>query len=45
VVGWTGVVALQENSAFALAVGLTLAGLRMQPLEDGQERDSIDGIA
>jgi hypothetical protein len=35
VVGWTGVVALQENSAFALAVGLTLAGLRMQPLKDG----------
>jgi hypothetical protein len=45
VIGWTGVVALQDNSAFALAVGLTLAGLRMQPLEDGQERDSIDGIA
>ncbi|MBW2714974.1 MAG: hypothetical protein JRD03_02810 [Deltaproteobacteria bacterium] len=31
--GWTGVVASQDNTAFALAVSLTLAGLRMQPLE------------
>jgi hypothetical protein len=44
VIGWTGVVALQDNSAFALAVGLTLAGLRMQPLKDAPERDPIHGV-
>jgi hypothetical protein len=33
VIGWTGVVALQDNSAFALAAGLTLAGLRTQPVK------------
>ena len=45
VIGWTGVVALQDNSAFAVAVGLTLAGLRMQPLKGGQERDPSHGMA
>jgi hypothetical protein len=34
VIGWTDVVAPQDNSAVALAVGLTLAGLRTQPLKD-----------
>ncbi len=34
VIGWTGVVASQDNWAFTLAVGLTLAGLRVQPLKD-----------
>jgi len=34
--GWTGVVASQDNTAFALAVSLTLAGLRMQPLKNGK---------
>lgn len=43
VIGWTGVVALQDNSAFAVAVALTLAGLRTQPLNDGQERDPSHG--
>jgi hypothetical protein len=33
--GWTGVAYPQENSAFALAVALTLVGLRMQPLKQG----------
>ena len=33
--GWTGVAYPQENSAFALAVALTLVGLRMQPLKRG----------
>ena len=33
VVGWTGVVYPQDNSAFALAAALTLVGLRMQPLK------------
>jgi hypothetical protein len=37
-IGWTGVVAAQDNSAFALAVGLTLAGLRTQPSKDSKER-------
>jgi len=32
VVGWTGVAYPQDDSAFALAAALTLAGLRMQPL-------------
>jgi hypothetical protein len=36
-IGWTGVVAAQDNSAFALAVGLTLAGLRAQPSKDSKE--------
>ncbi len=39
VIGWTGVVALQDNSAFAVAAALTLAGLRMQPLKKVSERD------
>ncbi len=34
VIGWTGVVVPQDNAAFALAVGLPLLGLRMQPLKD-----------
>jgi len=34
VVGWTGVAYPQDASAFALAVALTLVGLRMQPLKD-----------
>jgi hypothetical protein len=34
--GWTGVVFSQDNTAFALAASLTLAGLRMQPLENGK---------
>jgi hypothetical protein len=33
VIGWLGVVHPQENGAFALAVALTLAGLRTQPLK------------
>ena len=33
VVGWTGVAHPQENGAFALAVILTLIGLRTQPLK------------
>jgi hypothetical protein len=34
VAGWAGVAYPQDNSAFAIAVALTLVGLRMQPLED-----------
>jgi hypothetical protein len=33
VIGWLGVVHPQENGAFALAVALTLVGLRTQPLK------------
>jgi len=33
-IGWLGVVHPQENGAFALAVALTLAGLRTMPLKD-----------
>ncbi len=39
VAGWSGVAYPQENSAFALAVALTLVGLRTQPLKTVQERD------
>jgi hypothetical protein len=38
-VGWAGVAYPQDDSAFALAAALTLAGLRMQPLKADQERD------
>jgi len=34
VIGWAGVVAPQDNTAFALAASLTLAGLRTQPLKN-----------
>jgi hypothetical membrane protein len=44
-VGWAGVAYPQDVSALALAEALTLAGLRMQPLKDAEERDPIDGIA
>ena len=43
VVGWTGVVYPQDDSAFALAVALTLVGLRMQPLKGGSKRDPMLG--